>query len=142
MQNMKYKIYNKREMLNIIENKGFIFIDTNLGDHFVIKLSDLPDFIILESKRTCHNACMSAYLPGVDEAVITTYGCFLNKANPILREEIIDRLVKLQKNKIKPKKVKIFNNDVFIQLTLEGIGIVNNKPINFDKFYKKYIENN
>ena len=48
---------------------------------------------------------MSFYMPGVDGPVITTFGWFLNKANPLLREEIIKRLVTLQTTDKKPKNI-------------------------------------
>ena len=69
----------------------------------------------------------------------TTFGCFLNRVNPLLREEIIDRLVLLQTTNKQPKKVKIFDNDIFINFSTEEKGIENGEVKNFDKFYRKYV---
>ena len=77
-------------------------------------------------------------MPGIDSPVITTFGWFLNRANPILREEIIKRLMLLQTTNNKPKNVKIFDNEIFIGLTSKEQGLENGQVKNFDKLYKKY----
>lgn len=139
MKEFKYKMYTKRQMLEIIQKEGFVFVDTSLHDHFIIRISDIPDFIILEAIRTGHTSELEMYIPGVDEPVLTTYGWFLNRINPLLREEIINRLVLLQTTNTKPKNVKIFDNDIFIALSTEEKGIENGEVKNFDKFYRKYV---
>ena len=138
MEKIIYKKYTKKQMLNIIQNDAFLFVETNLGDNYIIKKQDLSDFIVLEALRTGHIAELKIYVPGIDEPVITTFGWFLNKANPILREEIIERLILLQTTNIKPQKVKIFDNEEFIKFNKKQMGIENGKVKNFDKFYKKY----
>lgn len=140
MNRIVYKEYTKEQMLNIIEKDGFLFVETNLGDNYIIKKADLADFIILEAQRTGHVAEMKIYIPGIDEPVMSTYGWFLNKANPLLREEIINRLVLLQTTDTKPKQVKIFDNDIFIAFSTEEKGIENGKVKNFDKLYSKYVK--
>lgn len=139
MEEIKYKTYNKMEMLDIIKKEGFLFVETNLGDNYIIRLKDLADFIMLEAQRTGQVAEISFYMPGIDEPVITTFGCFLNKANPILREEIINRLVLLQTTNKKPKNVKIFDTDIFNKLSPQEMGIENHQVKNFNKFYSKYV---
>lgn len=139
MENIKYKTYTKEQMLNIIQKKGFVFVDTNLGEHFIIKISDIPDFIMLESVRTGYATELTMYVPGIEKPILTTFGCFLNKVNPLLRNEIINRLFLLQTTDEKPKKVKVFNNDIFINFSPKEKGIENGKVKNFDKFYKKYV---
>lgn len=139
MQDIKYKTYTKKQMLKIIETEGFVFVDNNFGDHFIIRIKDIPDFIILETIRTSHQVQLEMYIPGVDEPILTTFGWFLNRVNPLLREEIIKRLVLLQTTDNKPKNVKIFDNDIFISSSTEEKGIENGKVKNFDKFYQKYV---
>lgn len=97
-------------------------------------------FIILEATRTLHQATLEMFIPGEDNPILTTYGWFLNRVNPLLREELIQRLVLLQTTKTKPKNVKIFDNDIFISLSKKEKGIENGKVKNFDKFYQKYIK--
>lgn len=139
MKFYKYKIYTKKKMLDIIQKEGFVFVDTSLDDHFIIKICDIPDFIMLESNRTGHVAELTMYMPGVDEPVLTTFGCFLNRVNPLLRDEIIDRLTLLQTTNKSPKKIKVFDNDMFINCSTEEKGIENGKVKNFEKFYRKYV---
>lgn len=139
MKTIKYKEYTKREMLEIIKKEGFLFVETSLGDNYIIKKVDLADFIILEAQRTGHIAEMKFYIPGIDEPVMSTFGWFLNKANPLLREEIIDRLVLLQTTNKNPRRIKVFNIHIFNRMTPEEMGINDGRVINFDKLYQKYV---
>lgn len=139
MKNITYKKYNKKEMIDIIKNYGIVFVDTNLGDHYIIKKADLAYFIMLEAERTGHVAEMECSMPVIGD-VISTFGCFLNKANPILRKEIIKRLVLLQTTDERPKNVKVFDLDIFCDMSDLEKGIENGEIINFDKLYKKYME--
>lgn len=136
MDNIKYKKYTKNELLKILKDDGILFVKTSLGDRYIIKKNDLADFIILEAQRTGHTAEMSFFMPGIAGAVITTYGWFLNKANPILREEIINRLVLLQTTDKKPKNVKVFDTDTFYNMVDNNE--VDNNIENYDTLYKKY----
>ena len=90
---MNYKKYSKKEFLKILEEDGILFVSTSCGNRYIIKKSDIADFIMIESEREGYSSDMSFFMPGIDGPVVTTYGCFLNKANPIFREEIIDRLI-------------------------------------------------
>lgn len=136
MDNIKYKKYAKNELLKILKDDGILFVKTSLGDRYIIKKNDLADFIILEAQRTGHTAEMSFFMPGIAGAVITTYGWFLNKANPILREEIINRLVLLQTTDKKPKNVKVFDTDTFYKMVDNNE--VDNDIENYDTLYEKY----
>ncbi len=136
-----YKTYSKEEMLNIIKNEGFLFVETSNGDNYQIRKDDVADFIMLESYRCLNAVNISMYIPDnkIEQPLLTTYGCFLNKINQKFRAEIIDRLVDLQKNNKKIRKVKVFDNDVFIQLEREEL-LKYKADKQFDKFYKKYYE--
>lgn len=136
MDNIKYKKYTKNELLKILKDDGILFVKTSSGDRYIIKKNDLADFIILEAQRTGHTAEISFFMPGIAGAVITTYGWFLNKANPILREEIINRLVLLQTTDKKPKNVKVFDTDAFYKMVDNNE--VDNDIENYDTLYKKY----
>lgn len=139
MKDIVYKVYTKKEMLEIIKKYPFIFVETSLGDDYIIKLTDIPDFIMLESDRTLHTADMEMYIPGKNEPVLTTCGCFLNRIDSKLRETIIDRLNLLQTRCKKARKVKIFDNDVFSAFSAKELGIENGKIKNFKKIYGNYI---
>ena len=67
---------------------------------------------------------------------MSTYGWFLNKANPLLREEIIDRLVLLQTTDKEPKKVKIFDINTFGKMLDNNE--IDNDIKDYNKLYLKY----
>lgn len=140
MKKITYKEYSKWKMLNIIRKMPILFVETSLNDAYVIRKKDVSDFIILETERTGHHIEIEFYMPGIVEPVITTFGWFLNTINPLLREEIIHKLVLLQTRKKRPKKVKIFNIDKFNNMSKLEMGIENGQVKNFDKFYGKYIK--
>ena len=139
MKDFQYKKYSRWRMLNIIRKMPILFVETSRNDAYVIRKKDVADFIILEAERTGHHIEMEFYMPGIDEPVVSTFGWFLNTINPLLREEIIHRLVLLQTRKIRPKKVKIFNNQKFNNMSKIEMGIENGQVKNFNKFYEKYI---
>ena len=136
MKNKDYKKYTKEEMIDIVKSKGFYFIETSNDDYFEIAKDDLADFIIQETERCGHSVEISVYTPyKEDEPVLTTYGWFLNKIKPKLREEIIDRLVELQTGEKEPNDVKVFDNEIFMQIIDSDV-----KNIQYDKFFKRYFE--
>lgn len=133
-----YKEYTKKEFLEIFKKEGILFVETNLGDEYIIKKSDLADFIILEAKRTEDDVEISFFMPEISDAVMNTYGCFINQANPVLREEIIDRLVLLQTTDKKPNNVKIF--DVYTYEDMIDNNEIDDDIQNYDELYGKYEE--
>lgn len=110
-----------------------LFVETSFNDAYVIRKKDVADFIVLEAERTGHNIEMEFYMLGIDEPVITTFGWFLNTINPLLRKEIIDRLILLQTRKIIPKKVKIFDIMSDLDTDIEKLSVKK-----FEKIYGKY----
>lgn len=136
MENKDYKKYSKDEMIDIAKNKGFYFIETSNNDYFEIAKDDLVDFIILETERCGHDVEIAVYTPyRENEPVLTTYGWFLDRIKPKLRKEIIERLVKLQTWQEEPREIKVFDNNVFMQIIDSDI-----KDIKFDQFFKQYFE--
>ena len=136
MDTIKYKKYTKNELLKILKEDGILFVETNLGDKYIIKKDDLADFIILEAQRTGHAVEMSFFMPGISGVVMSTYGWFLNKANPVLREEIIDRLVLLQTTEKEPKKVKVFDINTFGKMLDNNE--IDNDIKDYNRLYLKY----
>ena len=136
MENINYNKYSKKEFLKILDEDGILFVETSLGNRCIIKKSDIADFIMLESTKTGHTADMSFFMPGISGPVITTFGCFLNKANPVFREEIIDRLVLLQTTYTEPTNIKVFDTDTFFDMVDNNE--ISNDIKNFNKLYQKY----
>lgn len=83
-----------------------------------------------------HAVEMSFFMPGISGVVMSTYGWFLNKANPVLREEIIDRLVLLQTTEKEPKRVKIFDTDLFENMLDNNE--IDNDIQNYNELYARY----
>lgn len=137
MENINYNKYSKKEFLKILDEDGILFVETSLGNKCIIKKSDIADFIMLESTKTGHTADMSFFMPGISGPVITTFGCFLNKANPVFREEIIDRLVLLQTTDTEPKNIKVFDTNTFFNMVDNNE--IRNDIKNFNKLYRKYV---
>ena len=137
-----YSQYTREEMSDIAKNEGFVFVETSKGDNYIIKKSDICDFIMQESKRQCFSVDMKMYVPNPDITApfLTTMGCFLDKINLNYRKEIIEKLIKLQEEEIEPKEVKVFNNEIFRDMSLEELGEKEGKNLQFDKFFKKYYE--
>lgn len=138
----EYEKYTRKEMSDIAKKEGFVFVETSRGDNYIIKKSDICDFIMQESERQGHSVDMEMYVPNpdIEKPFLTTIGCFLNKINQNYRKEIIDRLIRLQTYQIKPKNVKIFDNNIFSKMSLEELGEQQGKTLQFDKFFKKYYE--
>mgnify|MGYP000414838424 CR=1 FL=1 len=129
------QLYTREEMSEIANKEGFLFVETSNGDNYEIRKSDVADFIVLEAERCGHAVDIKMYVPNyeIEEPFVSTYGCFLNKINPTFREEIIERLIKLQTTNTKPRKVKVFDNGIFEKMTLEEL----DKDINKKVFIRK-----
>lgn len=141
-QQIPYSQYTRKEMSDIAKKEGFVFVETSKGDNYIIKKSDICDFIIQESKRQCYSVNMKMYVPNpnIEKPFLTTMGCFLDKINQNYRKEIIERLVKLQIEELEPNDVKVFNDEIFSKMSLEELGEEKGKTLQFDKFFKKYYE--
>lgn len=137
-----YELYTREEMSEIAKKEGFLFVETSNGDNYEIRKSDVADFIVLESKRCGYAVDIKMYVPNcyIEEPFVSTYGYFLNRVNQSFREEIIERLIKLQTTNITPRKVKVFDNDIFEKMTLQELGEEEGKTLQYDKFYKKYYQ--
>ena len=137
-----YELYTREEMSEIAKKEGFLFVETSNGDNYEIRKSDVADFIVLEAKRCGYAVDKKMYVPNcyIEEPFVSTYGYFLNRVNQSFREEIIERLIKLQTTNITPRKVKVFDNDIFEKMTLQELGEEEGKTLQYDKFYKKYYQ--
>ena len=79
----EYEKYTRKEMSDIAKKEGFVFVETSIGDNYIIKKSDICDFIMQESERQGHSVDMEMYVPNpdIEKPFLTTIGCFLNKIN-------------------------------------------------------------
>lgn len=109
----KIIFYNEKETKEFIESKEpYVYVDDGMTE-VIIKKKDIPDYIVFIN-RECGNTNLKIIDPQRDfKTIITTYGEFLNKCNQEVREEIIDRLVKLQTNEEKYKIVKTADEEMW-----------------------------
>lgn len=73
-----------------------VFVDTGI-DEFIALYKNIPD-IIVDLNKKLGSVDLKIFDFETAEEIITTFGHFLNRANPDVREDIIERLIKLQNN--------------------------------------------
>ena len=93
----------------------------------------MPDFIV-DYNEKCGSKDIKVYdyeNPNMDKLLLDTFGIFLNKCDPKVREDIIDRLVMLQIGEAEVKDYKIID-----EYTLD----MANEKIEQEKTKKKHKE--
>ena len=102
--------YTKEEAKKLIEQariEKLVYIDTGV-DEVVARKKDLPDIIVdIYDIYSFPELYVYDFLNG--EQLLTTFGPFLNKCKPNVREDIIERLVGLQREEIKVKEYKLID---------------------------------
>lgn len=90
----KISFYDENEVRKIIESKEkYVYVDDGMTE-VIIKKEDIPDYIVYIN-RECGITDLKMF-DSDGQQILNTLGEFLDKCNPIIREEIIDRLVNLQ----------------------------------------------
>lgn len=128
-----FKFYEVDEIIKLLKNKErLVFVDDGM-DEAVIRYKDLPDFIV-DYNEKCGLKDIKVYdyeNPNLDKPLVDTFGIFLNRCDPKVREDIINRLVMLQKGEIEVKDYKIIDED-----TLD----MANKKLDEERAKKKHKE--
>ena len=116
----KVEFYTEEEIKDLIRTKAELFYVDDGIDEAIIKLEDIPDFIV-DYNRNLEMRDLKFFRvgKGIYEPDITTRGEFLDKINLLLREKIIDRLVALQTNEAEIKKYKILDEDLYSKVQNE-----------------------
>lgn len=113
----KISFYDENEVRKIIESKEkYVYVDDGMTE-VIIKKEDIPDYIIYIN-RECGLTDLKVF-DSDGQQILNTLGEFLDKCNPIIREEIIDRLVNLQTGEEEPKEVKTIDEYMWEKLTNE-----------------------
>lgn len=104
----KFAFYNQKEIEKLIKTQEkLVYVDDGI-DEVVVRVKDLPDFIMDVAKKTGYSSNLKIYdfhNPSMTP-IATTIGCFLDRCEPNLRNEIIERLVKVQQGaKVKNYKL-------------------------------------
>lgn len=109
------KFYDEKEIKKIIKSKENLYYADDGIDEVIVREQDIPDFIMKanEISGECSNLKFYKMNSETYEPVLTTMGRFLDKANPFLREKIIDRLVLLQTTDASIKDFKVIDEYSF-----------------------------
>lgn len=104
--------YNKDEIKEILtSNERLVYVDTG-NEEIVSKYNDLPDIIVdINDKIGSTNLTVMEF-DNPSKILLTTFGPFLNKCDPDVRKDIIDRLNNLQQGIEKVKDYKVIDEDM------------------------------
>lgn len=114
------KMYNEEEIKQLLNSKErLVYIDDGV-DEIVARYDDLPDIIVDINEKLSHTENLKVYdyeNPNLDKPILTTIGYFLDKCDPKVREDIIDRLVALQTGEEQVKDYKVIDEDMLDDVT-------------------------
>ena len=141
------KFYEIDEIIKLLQSKErLVYVDDGI-EEAVIKYKDLPDFIV-DYNEKCDLKDIKVYdyeNPNMDKPLLDTFGVFLNKCEPKVREDIIDRLVMLQRGEIDVKDYKIIDEDTLLVhptgSIFEGMKIRENPNDAFENAIKRGMKN-
>lgn len=109
------KQYNEEEIKQLLNSKERLVYIDNGSEEFVARYEDLPDIIVDVNEKLGHTENLKVYnyddMLGLNP-ILTTIGCFLDKCDPNVRKDIIDRLVGLQQGDIEIKDYKVIDEDM------------------------------
>lgn len=109
------KMYNEEEIKELLENEErLVYVDTG-SEEIIIKYDDLADVIVdINDKVGSTDLKVYDYKnPDMDNPLLTTFGPYLNRCDPKVREDIIDRLFNLQTGNEDVKNYKVIDEDMF-----------------------------
>ena len=93
-----FEFCTKGEIKNLLlSGEKLVYADNGI-DEFVVRYNDLPDFIV-DMSRSMGNRCeLKVYKYPAESMtpILTTMGEFLDRCDPDVRKDIIDRLVAVQ----------------------------------------------
>ena len=108
------KQYNEKEIIELLKNNvHLVYVDTG-SEEVVARYEDLPDIIVDINDKLGYVVDLKVYdyQNPSSNPILTTFGPFLNKCEPKVREDIIDRLVKLQHEEESVKDYKVIDEDM------------------------------
>ena len=108
------KQYNEKDIVELLKNNvHLVYVDTG-SEEVVARYEDLPDIIVDINDKLGYVVDLNVYdyQNPSSNPILTTFGPFLNKCDPKVREDIIDRLVKLQQEEESVKDYKVIDEDM------------------------------
>ena len=140
--------YSEEEIEALLKSdERLVYIDTG-SEEVVAKYDDLPDVIVALDKLFDHQVELTVLdfkHPDYGNPLATTYGCFLNQCDPEIREDIIDRLNKLQTGEEKLKDFKLIDEgmlDKVIEKLSQDYENFNECTVKFDNKIYLYMQHN
>lgn len=114
MNQNQIKMYNEEEVKEILQSdERLVYVD-NGSEEVVIKYEDLA-YIIVDINDKFGSTDLKVYdykEPDMDNPLLTTFGPYLNKCDPNVRKDIIDRLIDLQTGNEDIKDYKVIDEDM------------------------------
>lgn len=108
--NEEIAFYTQGEIRELLESKQkLVFVKTRENE-VIARYEDIPDVIIDFFNKFVHTD-MIFYDFETAEELLTTFGPFLQKCKPEVREDIIERLEKLQKHETEVKDYKVISEE-------------------------------
>lgn len=107
--------YNEDEIKELLNSKERLVYIDNGSEEFVARYVDLPDIIVDVNEKLGHTENLKVYdfnNPDMNNPLLTTIGYFLDKCDPSVRNDIIERLIGLQKSEIEVKDYKVIDEDM------------------------------
>lgn len=109
------KQYSEEEIKQLLNDKTKLVYIDNGSEEVVARYVDLPDIIVDINEKLGHTENLKVYdfdNPNIDKPILTTIGYFLDRCNPDVRRDIIDRLMKLQMGELEVKEYKVIDEDM------------------------------
>lgn len=117
-KNNEINFYTKEEigkLINEREIERLVFVVDGI-DEVIARFKDLPDIIVdLNRKFGSKDLKVYNFIEPENEPIITTFGMYLNKISSQDRQEIIERLNKLQQFEEDIKDYKLINIDDLLE---------------------------
>lgn len=105
--------YDKEEIIDLLNsNERLVYID-NGSEEIVARYEDLADIIVdINDKFGSTDLKVYDFQNPSATPLLTTFGPFLNKCDPNVRRDIIDRLSSLQIEELEVKDYKVIDEDM------------------------------
>lgn len=113
--------YNEEEIRQLLNSdERLVYIDDGV-DEVAARYDDLADIIADLNVKSDYTKNLKVYDFDnlfLDEPILTTTGYFLDKCDPEIRRDIIDRLVDLQTGVEQVKDYKIIDEDMLFDVKI------------------------
>jgi len=120
-QDFIIEYYTKEEVKDLIKKNEHLYYLDNGIEEVMIREQDIPDAIVSINRNVEPMNLKFFDTQNLEyKPVLTTYGEYLNRADPILREKIIERLVELQTTDTKPNTFKVIDEDMYDSIQSEN----------------------